>query len=68
MKIAFVILAYKNPEQISALVKSLTHQDHYFFIHIDKTKPVLVDVFDGVVVFRNEAVIENNKENILKLS
>ncbi len=38
MKIAFVILAYKNPEQISALVKSLTHQDHYFFIHIDKTK------------------------------
>jgi ATP-dependent Clp protease ATP-binding subunit ClpB len=23
---------------------------------IDKTKPVLVDVFDGVVVFRNDAV------------
>jgi ATP-dependent Clp protease ATP-binding subunit ClpB len=22
---------------------------------IDKTKPVMVDVFDGVVVFRNEA-------------
>ena len=27
---------------------------------IDKTKPVLVDVFDGVVVFRNEAIIEKN--------
>ena len=26
---------------------------------IDKTKPVLVDVFDGTVVFRNEAVKEN---------
>ncbi|HMU72164.1 MAG TPA: hypothetical protein PKD93_05475, partial [Ferruginibacter sp.] len=25
---------------------------------IDKTKPVLVDVFDGTVVFRNEALKE----------
>jgi ATP-dependent Clp protease ATP-binding subunit ClpB len=25
---------------------------------IDKTKPVLVDVFDGVVVFRNQEVHE----------
>jgi ATP-dependent Clp protease ATP-binding subunit ClpB len=35
---------------------------------IDKTKPVLVDVFDGVVVFRNEAVFEKNKENTAKTS
>jgi ATP-dependent Clp protease ATP-binding subunit ClpB len=28
---------------------------------IDKTKPVLVDVFDGVVVFRNETVAEKSK-------
>lgn len=28
---------------------------------IDKTKPVLVDVFDGVVVFRNEAPAEKAK-------
>ena len=28
---------------------------------IDKTKPVLVDVFDGVVVFRNEAAKESSK-------
>ncbi len=33
---------------------------------IDKTKPVLVDVFDGVVVFRNEAVTEKTKENKVK--
>ncbi len=33
---------------------------------IDKTKPVLVDVFDGVVVFRNEAVTEKTKENKIK--
>ena len=34
---------------------------------IDKTKPVLVDVFDGVVVFRNEAVSEKNSGNSLKI-
>jgi len=28
---------------------------------IDKTKPVMVDVFDGVVVFRNEAPAEKMK-------
>ena len=33
---------------------------------IDKNKPVLVDVFDGVVVFRNETVIEKKKEITLK--
>ena len=35
---------------------------------IDKTKPVLVDVFDGVVVFRNEAIVEKKKENSIKAS
>ncbi len=29
---------------------------------IDKTRPVLVDVFDGMVVFRNEAVAEKIKK------
>ncbi|MDB5280176.1 MAG: clpB [Ferruginibacter sp.] len=33
---------------------------------IDKTKPVLVDVFDGVVVFRNEVIADKNKENAVK--
>ena len=33
---------------------------------IDKSKPVLVDVFDGVVVFRNEQAVEKNKENTVK--
>ena len=29
---------------------------------IDKTKPVMVDVFDGTVVFRNEGVVEITKK------
>ena len=33
---------------------------------IDKIKPVLVDVFDGVVVFRNEVIIEKDRQNAMK--
>lgn len=33
---------------------------------IDKIKPVLVDVFDGVVVFRNEVIIEKERQNSMK--
>ena len=34
---------------------------------IDKAKPVLVDVFDGVVVFRNEAIAEKGKTKAVKI-
>ena len=34
---------------------------------IDKAKPVLVDVFDGVVVFRNEAIAEKVKTKAVKI-
>jgi len=30
---------------------------------IDKSKPVLVDVFDGIVVFRNEHLVRNTVDN-----
>lgn len=36
MKVAFVILAYKNPTQIRILVEHLIHPEHFFFVHIDK--------------------------------
>lgn len=32
---------------------------------IDKSKPVLIDVFDGVVVLRNESEIEKNLQDVL---
>jgi hypothetical protein len=40
LKIAFIILAYKNPVQLGCLVKTLVHDDHWFFVHIDKTKSI----------------------------
>ena len=36
MKIAYIIHAYKLPEQLAKLVFSLASENTYFFIHIDK--------------------------------
>ncbi len=36
MKKAFIILAYKDPDQIKRLVNTLFHKDFHFFIHVDK--------------------------------
>jgi hypothetical protein len=44
MKLAFVILAHKHPEQLLRLVKSLNPEENHFFIHIDKrAEPVFVE-------------------------
>ena len=58
MKIAFIILAYKNPDQVSSLIQSLTHPDHYFFLHIDAQKNS--EPF-------NEALKRNKTANIIYL-
>lgn len=36
MKIAYIILAHKNPLQVVRLIKKLNEPQHGFFIHIDK--------------------------------
>jgi len=35
MKIAHLIMAHKNPEQLGRLLSALQHEDFYFFIHLD---------------------------------
>jgi len=35
MKIAYIIMAYKDPEQIDRLVKSMSHDVFDFYIHVD---------------------------------
>ena len=35
MKKAFIILAYKDPEQIERLVKRLYHPNFHFYLHVD---------------------------------
>ena len=36
MKIAHLILAHKNPQQLLALLETMQHPAFYFYIHIDK--------------------------------
>jgi hypothetical protein len=36
MKVAHLILAHKNPDQVERLIKALQHPAFYFFIHVDK--------------------------------
>src|ERR1700755_343088 len=35
MKIAFLILAHKNPKQLQRLLNALQHPSFHFYIHID---------------------------------
>ena len=36
MKIAFLIMAYKNPAQLGRLIQNLNSKDSAFYLHIDK--------------------------------
>ena len=36
MKVAHLILAHKNPDQVERLIRALKHPAFYFFIHVDK--------------------------------
>src|SRR3954454_12035046 len=36
MRLTYLIVAHKNPEQLARLVKSLSYDGESFFIHIDK--------------------------------
>jgi hypothetical protein len=49
LKIAFVILAYKNPQQLRRLLDAVYHPDHHFFIHIDRRKDIgpFLSALDG---------------------
>jgi hypothetical protein len=40
LKIALVILAYKNPQQLRWLMDAMEHNDHHFFLHIDRRKDI----------------------------
>lgn len=40
MKIAFLILAHKNPNHLLSLVRKLSHKNDTFFIHVDKKSEI----------------------------
>src|ERR1700730_5240802 len=61
MRMAHIILAYKDPPQIERLVKRLRHRDFDFYIHVD-TKSNLacfeyLEKIEGVYLIRNRIKI-----------
>lgn len=51
MKIAFIVLCHKNPNQINKLIESLTGDDIDFYIHIDKKGDFKKDICEAHNVF-----------------
>jgi len=57
MRIAHIILAHKNPEQLARLIKRLSHRSSDFYIHLDKK--VDIDDFRYLEKLENVSFIKN---------
>lgn len=55
MKVAFLILAHKNPEQVNRLIKSLEHPSVKVYVHADKKSGWLNEATDS-----SATLIKNN--------
>lgn len=51
MKIAIAMLCHKNVEQINALLRAMTHDDIYFYIHVDKKSGIDRETITGKNVY-----------------
>lgn len=70
MKIAHLIMAYKNPSQLERLIKRLEHPQCHIFVHLDKKIDVenfeyLQDI-SGVSFIRNRTVCNWGGFNFVK--
>jgi len=63
MKIAYIILAHKYPEQLARLVRQLNSDDVSFFIHIDKKtrRAIYQQVVDQFKEFENVFFIKRQR-------
>jgi len=41
MKIAYIILAYKNPTQVFRMIQELQTKDSYFYLHVDENSEII---------------------------
>jgi hypothetical protein len=51
MKIAWLIQCHKKPEQINLLLKTLNHENNYFFIHVDAKSSIKNKIKNGKNIF-----------------
>ena len=57
MRIAHIILAHKNPKQLSRLIKRLSHSSFDFYIHLDKKNSL--ESFEFLGNLNNVSFIKN---------
>lgn len=53
----YLILAHKKPDQIAKLILTLSHENTYFFLHIDRK--INVRIFDELKTIKNCIFIKN---------
>ncbi len=65
MKIAYIILAHKNPTQLTRLVLRLNNNQSFFLIHIDgNTKPEIYNQFqEQLKGFSNVCLLKRHKSS-----
>lgn len=70
MRTAYIIMAYKNPGQIERMIKSLSHPQFDFYIHIDKKIDIegfkYLEEIDQVQLIRNRVVCNWGGFNFFK--
>lgn len=44
MKLAFLLQCHKNPDQVNMLIKTLTHPDIDFYVHVDKKSDISTSI------------------------
>ncbi|PKH67680.1 hypothetical protein CXF59_07175 [Flavobacterium sp. ALD4] len=63
MKICYIILTHRYPNQVKKLIQKLTSPDVFFYVHIDKN--VLIDTFfEELIDLPNVSFVTERKEGI----
>lgn len=57
MRVANIIMAYKDPEQIEKMIKAMDHPDLFFFIHLDEK--ISIQPFEYLTKIDRVSFIQN---------
>jgi len=59
MKIAWLILCHKKPEQINFLLETLEHENNFFFVHVDAKSSIKGEIKTGKNIFILDECIDD---------
>ncbi len=70
MRIAFVVLVHKNPEQVERLIKKMAHPAFDFYVHVDAKNQIAdfesLAKLDGVFLVKNRVNVRWGGYNIVE--